>query len=647
MKHHFTRLTALFFPGRCATIGILLLSFFALNTVLRVAFLIFEQDPAMLTSTTHFFLALLVGLCFDLAAFSCVAWLFALLLAYWPETPRATMSLKAIMHLLVFSLCGLALFTVVGECLFWNEFSSRYNFIAVDYLVYTHEVIGNIVESYNMPLIISLLTLSTLIFWYGLSSPVQRALNLPRPQGRAKFSAVFIWLALPFVLLSTLDQSLKGFTEHGKMRELASNGYYELFRAFHLNELSYADYYALRSKETTSQHLASLFNSDKLESNALPNARWIHPTGEAKLLNVVMVSIESFSAEFMESFGASYGPNLTPNMDRYAKEGLLFTRLYATGTRTVRGLEALTLSIPPTPGNSIVKRPNNQGLFSVGHVFREKGYETLFLYGGYAYFDNMKDFYEGLGYRVVDRLALSPEEITQETIWGVADENLFQLTLKTLDEQYNKNQKFYAHVMTTSNHRPYHYPEGRIDIPSATGGRLAGVKYTDWAIGDFIETARTKPWFDDTIFVFVADHTHRGRGKTDLPLENYHIPLVFYAPKWIEPQVVDTLASQIDTSPTLLGLLNFDYRTQFFGHDILKEGKDNPRALLANYQTVGLYTDGTTIELRPKQQITVRHDKDAIINPLKDAMSIERTISYYQTASQAFQDGRLKVSSRE
>jgi phosphoglycerol transferase MdoB-like AlkP superfamily enzyme len=328
-----------------------------------------------------------------------------------------------------------------------------------------------------------------------------------------------------------------------------------------------------------------------------------------------------------------------------AHEGLLFTQLYATGTRTVRGLEALSLSVPPTPGHAIVKRPNNGGLFTLGEVFRSKGYEPLYLYGGYGYFDNMNTFFAGNGYTVVDRRALAPADIHFENIWGVADEDLFTLALRELDTRDQAGKPFFAHVMTTSNHRPFTYPEGRIDIASKTG-RDGGVKYTDWAIGNFMDQARKKPWFDNTLFVIVADHTHKGRGRQELPPENYHIPMVILAPKHIQPGRVNTLASQIDVAPTILGLLNFNYESKFYGHDILREGREHPRALLANYQTVGYYEQGRVVELKPNQRTRVVMASDGSLAP-NDALSASLTaeaISYYQLASEAYGDGAMASS---
>ncbi len=345
-------------------------------------------------------------------------------------------------------------------------------------------------------------------------------------------------------------------------------------------------------------------------------------------------------ASFLKTHGNEEG--LTPNLDHLASEGLHFTRVYATGTRTVRGLEALSLSVPPTPGHAIVARPANSGLYSLGHVLRGQGYETLYLYGGYSTFDNMKSFFGGNGYTVVDRTAIPADRIHHETVWGVADENLFDMALDQLDAQHAAGSTFFAHVMTTSNHRPYTYPEGRIDIPSKSG-RAGGVKYTDYAVGRFMQAARLKPWFANTLFVFVADHTHNARGKQELPPAAYHIPLIIYAPAHVKPDRVSTVASQIDVAPTVLGLLGVSYTSRFFGQDILVEGQRNPRAFLANYQTVGMYRDGWVVELKPQRRArVVRVDESA---PEIDQQGLVReAVMHYQAAAGAFRRGWLAAS---
>jgi phosphoglycerol transferase MdoB-like AlkP superfamily enzyme len=256
----------------------------------------------------------------------------------------------------------------------------------------------------------------------------------------------------------------------------------------------------------------------------------------------------------------------------------------------------------------------------------------------------MNAFFSGNGYTVIDRTALPKPDVHFENIWGVADEDLFTLALRELDARHAHSTPFFAHVMTTSNHRPFTYPPGRIDIPPKSG-REGGVKYTDYAIGRFIDQARTKPWFADTVFVIVADHTHNGRGRQELPPAAYHIPMIVYAPGRIAAGRVDTIASQIDVAPTLLALLNFSYDSRFFGQDILSDGRAHQRAFLSNYQTVGYYERGRVVELRPNARVRVVMAADGRPAPDDDLSRElqEEAISYYQLASQAYHGGDLKL----
>jgi len=172
------------------------------------------------------------------------------------------------------------------------------------------------------------------------------------------------------------------------------------------------------------------------------------------------------------------------------------------------------------------------------------------------------------------------------------------------------------------------------------------VKYTDFAIGQFIDRARATRWFGDTLFAIVADHTHRGRGRSELPLENYHIPFLVYSPGHVRPGRIDTVASQIDVGPTLLGMLDFSYRSRFFGHDILRDGAKHPRALFANYQTVGYYRDGVVVELKPKGRYRIVDAGTGLAIPedARSARLLEEAISYYQLASRAYRSGELKLA---
>jgi phosphoglycerol transferase MdoB-like AlkP superfamily enzyme len=199
-------------------------------------------------------------------------------------------------------------------------------------------------------------------------------------------------------------------------------------------------------------------------------------------------------------------------------------------------------------------------------------------------------------------------------------------------------------VMTTSNHRPYTYPQGRIDIPSKTG-RDGGVKYTDWTIGDFIERAASKPWFADTVFVIVADHCASSAGKSDLPVNRYQIPAIFYSPRHIQPAEFTRLTSQIDLPPTLLGLLNFSYRSRFLGYDMFDLEAGRERAFISTYQDLGYLRDGKLVKLGPRHNHAVYQPgfTDGSARELPPEPELEAdAVSGYQAASWAYGHGGLQ-----
>ncbi len=356
------------------------------------------------------------------------------------------------------------IFNAVAEWFFWDEFQTRFNFIAVDYLVYTTEVIGNIQESYPIGWIISGIAIISGVIIFLLRKSIRIGDDTLSFRNRSKYSTLYILLLI--LVFYSVSNHYHRFSTNTYVNELAGNGLYELFAAYRNNELDYNQFYSRIETDKAFAIARALLKTDDanyMDSDNHSIARMITNPGPEKRLNVVMVSIESFSASFMGIFGNP--EQLTPNLDSLAEHSLIFTNLYATGTRTVRGLEALSLCVPPTPGQSIVRRPDNENLFSLGHVFDKKGYESKYIYGGYGYFDNMNYFFDNNGYKVVDRAALEDSEIDYENIWGVADENLFTLALREIDSTTNQGIPIFAQVMTTSNHRPFTYPEGELISP--------------------------------------------------------------------------------------------------------------------------------------------------------------------------------------
>lgn len=584
-----------------------------------------------------------IGLVYDLAFLAYAALPLALYLALCPvrvwRRPGHRLLMRALVAVSLFAM----LFTAVAEWLFWDEFGVRFNFIAVDYLVYSEEVVNNLLESYPIyPLLAGLAGLAILAT-FMLRGPLNRAFEASpwvlrhRLAGFAALGGVALAVAL------AVGQDFpRGLGGNAYQRELAGNGPFQFFAAFRNNELDYPRFYAT----LPDAQVAGLLRREVQE----PNARFvgedpedirrvIDNPGEPRRHNVVLVTVESLSAKYLGSFGDTRG--LTPNLDRLRGESLFFDRFYATGTRTDRGLEAITLSIPPTPGRSIVKRLGREsGYASLGQQLAAQGYDSVFVYGGRGYFDNMNAFFGGNGYRIVDQSSVPESEIHFKNAWGMCDEDLYDQAIKVADADHAAGKPFLLQLMTTSNHRPYTFPEGRIDLPSGDG-REGAVKYTDFAIGQFLEKARHKPWFANTLFVFVADHTAGSAGKEDLPVANYHIPLFVYAPALIAPRRISRLASQIDIAPTLMGLLNLDYTSTFFGRNLLREDAGPGRALIGNYQHLGLFDGENLAILSPRRGIR-RHDDALGLSHESPADAndplVQRDIAFYQGASHAFRE---------
>lgn len=536
----------------------------------------------------------------------------------------------------------LILQNAISEYFFWNEFGVKYNFIAVNYLVYTNEVIGNIMQSYPViPLFTGLFIIAGIVTYFITKRSKNYIESIPSFTDKIKISGIYLTLlglslsAIPFMADKENSQNIFA-------NELQSNGVYKFYLAFIHSELDYFKFYKTIPNNEAYAQLKEQLTTISGENTL----RQIKSTAAENHKNVVLITIESYSADFMKMYGND--KNITPFLDSLATKSLLFTNLYAVGNRTVRGLEAVTLCFPPTAGESVVKRQDNKNKFSTGSIFKQKGYNVKYLYGGDAFFDNMEDFFSGNGYEIVDKKAFAPEEITFDNVWGVCDEDMANKAIEVMNSEAKTGKPFFNHWMTVSNHRPFTYPNNKIDIPGDAKSRDGGVKYTDYALNKFFKMAQKQPWYNNTIFVILADHCASSAGKTELPVDKYRIPAMIYSPGgFVEAKKYTNLMSQIDVMPTVFGLLNFNYQSKFYGQDVLKPDY-KPRALIATYQDLGLIKDNVLTVISPKQlvkqfQLTLKPDPKVAADfqiyyeqvPLTKERTdlVNQTIGYYQTAS--------------
>lgn len=578
-----------------------------------------------------------LGLLNDLTALVYVTFPAALYLALLPARWFDSKANQRFIVVTLFAVIFGLLYLCVSEFFFFEEFDSRFNLVAVDYLIYPTEVLVNIWETYPVVRVMLATFVLSLGILKGLWPRIRRNLS-----GSAKFGQRAKLLIAHLVLLVIISvgvsaDSLALFSNR-VTNELAANGITSFFRAFRTNEINYDVHYRMidsqRAYALMQEHLKN--SGGQFTANKPDGLERNFPAKDGLgKMNVVVIVEESFGSEFVGVLGNQRG--LTPNFDRLSKEGLLFTNVYASGTRTVRGLEAISLSLPPIPSESVVKRPGNENMTSWGKVMAQNGYQTSFLYGGYGYFDNMNYFFQSNGFAISDRNAIPQPNFAN--IWGVSDEDLFNHAQKYFDTAATSGKPFFSIIMSTSNHKPYTFPEGIPSIPATGGGRDAGIRYADYAIGKFIEQSKNHSWFNNTLFVIVADHGARVYGREQIPIKNYEIPLLIYAPGKVAPSKVETLTSQIDIAPTVLGMLGLPYQASFYGHDVLSPS-NNPNTVMFNhnYNVAILQNNQLTVLGMGKKVSGFNYDPktDKQIATPVDPQAGDLATAYYQTAYDLF-----------
>jgi len=638
--------------GRFALLFHFILWFLTVSLLLRLSLFIWQYDEVS-WNIFNFLRTLVTGLFFDIGTITFISLTAIIYYVLMPNKWVGSVADKV----LVWFFTGLTVFILVfaffAELTFWDEFKTRFNFIAVDYLIYTHEVISNIKQSYPLPILIGsiLLITATIVFLFykgkAFTDTFTHKANL---KTRIVILAIAIIIASFYATFITNNQAEWSSNRYNS--EISKSGIYSFFAAFRNNQMKYEEFYTSIKKDK-----AFSIIKNKLASS---NSRFTKPgysihrkiadslRSEEKK-NVVFILVESLSGSFMKEFGNT--ENITPFMDSLAQRSVFFENLYATGTRTVRGMEAVTLCIPPTPGQSIVKRPQNHNLYTVCNVFKNKNYDCNFFYGGDGYFDNMNCYFGGNGFNIYDRGRgsvlsdkikatrnnIDDSEVTFENAWGICDQDIFNKMLKVADQQYKNKQPFFNFVMTTSNHRPYTYPSGKIDIPSGKN-REGAVKYTDFALRELFKNARKKPWYKNTVFVIIADHCASSAGKDEIDVANYHIPAFIVNLPEATNQKVSKQCSQIDLFPTLFSLFHWNYDSDFFGKDVLNKDFEQ-RALMGTYRKLVLMKKEKVMILsdQKKNAFYSWNKADNSLKPLTmDNDFLNETISWYQTADYLF-----------
>lgn len=514
---------------------------------------------------------------------------------------------------LVFSLFIL-LFMEAATPAFVAQYDVRPNRLFIEYLSYPQEVFGTLWHGFRGWLV---LTFVFTILALGLLQRLARS-QWAQPHNIATYrSALLVWPVLlvltVFAIRSTLDHrpanpAFFARTGDALVNSLTISSAYSVeFALYNMQyEASASAQYGAISEPELRAFVPSIsyFKQATFPFKDYPTVHWQQATREYhQPLNIVIILEESLGYGFYER-------GLTPKLERWSREGWWFEQLYATGIRSVRGIEAVVSGFPPTPARSTVKLSLSQrNFFTLADVLKRHGYHTEFIYGGESHFDNMRSFFTGNGFSsIIDENDYQAPSFT--STWGVSDQDLFAKAHERFSDLYRQRQVFFSLVFTSSNHEPFELPANQIDPVNGVPQQSVenAVRYADYALGKFLQQAKNSDYWRDTLFLVVADHDNRVYGDALVPVDKFHIPGLILGAD-IKAKRLSAIASQIDLAPTLLSLAGISTYLPTLGQDLSADTAPANRAFLQFNQTFA-YLEGSS---QPAQITLLRPDAEPLV----------------------------------
>lgn len=571
----------------------------AIITISRLAISLFYFDRVSVVD--DWWMIFPLGLRLDLIMLCYLSFLPAVLITFLPQSAeKFTNKFLAIYFSLFIFLIFL---TEVLTPEFIDQYDTRPNKIFIEYLIYPKEIATMLFKARPWTIAIVVPVLALIIG--GLIKLSPRLFSVGDSPWKVR---LLIFPLLGFLLFwgargsltsrRPINASNSVFSTDQMVNVLGVNSLYTVaFAAYSLkNEIEPSKLYGKMEEEEAYERVRKYMYVKPDEDNfADPDNPLLHVQRPDSLLdrplNLVIFLQESLGAEYVGALG---GMPLTPNLDKLSAEGMLFTNLYCTGTRSVRGIEAVATGFLPSPSESVVKLSNSQtDFFTLAELLQGKGYATSFIYGGMANFDNMGSFFSGNGFRdIIDEQVMNKDgnQYALKGTWGYSDEDLVIKANEYFKSQ--GDQPFFSLMFSSSNHEPFEFPEGRIELyeqPQATVHNA--MKYADFAIGKFFELAKKEDYFKNTVFVVIADHNTRTYGQNLVPINKFHIPAVILAPNIEGGVKYNKLASQIDIPPTLLSLLGMEVETPMPGRDLIHLPDSVPGRAIMQFHDINAFRE--------------------------------------------------------
>lgn len=559
-------------------IGILFLAVFRLLFLLTHRPLV--GDSAISTVLQSF----LVGLKFDSAVLSYVIlplFLFSML----PFIKFSSRKTQRVFVCLLTVIFGIFFLMSSADIRYFDVFGSRMNYWLVEYIQYPGMFLYSSATDPGFWKLFLLWLAATALFFLIIRKTINRIAEINFSAGLINRIVCSIIAVALLVLgirgglgIKPLDWGAAFHCDNPFLNQLSLNSVYTFAHSLYEelqegrtvigHENNRFAFYDINDAYRTTCEMLHLDSADITEDFTLEHSTdsYDRPGFQP---NVVVIIMESWSADMIGAFGSKLG--VTPRFDSLCARGILFRDFYANGVRTNRGIPAVLCSFPSLAGRSIMNRYAADRPFrSLAEILKENRYFNAFAYGGDIQFDNMEGFLRMTGYeKFYDESDFDGAKKLGK--WGIPDHVVFNRLVKEMT-QYRR--PFHLAVMTLSNHDPYLIPDKRFQLYDDTvsdSKLLNTFYYSDWAIGQFIDSLKKEPLFDSTIFIFTADHCPHQEGKYPLAPRNFHIPLLIYAPKLIGDTavVIDKTGSQVDIVPTLIDILGLSVVQYSWGRDLL------------------------------------------------------------------------------
>ncbi len=618
----------------------------ALLTLFRVGLMIWQHPH--LTSLNDVVNVLFGGLRIDLSVLSylvllpvVIYWFTVLLGANWQ-----VWVIRIIQRWCWFWFMVL-LFMELLTPVFISEYGLRPNRLFFEYLGNPKEIWGMVISGYlGVTLMIMLImwTIGVISWKQWLCRP------LIDTRTRDMKYLLLTLVLIPVLVLAgrsglqhrPINAAMVAFSHDDLLNKLALNSTYSTLQALYAmkNEADVARQYGRIAEQDMLSILRAELGADV--SFDVPDLPTVHyqktQTKMHRPKDLLIVVEESLGAQFVGSLG---GVGVTPNIDSWQGRSWFFEQLYATGTRSARGLEAIVTGFPPSPARSVLKLPNAQSnFFTLAQLLSKEGYQSTFIYGGESHFDNMKGFFLANGFdQVIDQNDYLSPEFTGT--WGVSDEDLFAKTWEHIEQGADQPQ--FTLVFSSSNHTPFEFPDGKIKLHDPNKATVNNaVKYADFALGQFLAQLEQAHFFEKAVVLVVADHDARVKGEQLVPVKRFHIP-GFIIGSEVNPRNDSRLVSQIDLAPTLLSLIGIDSVHPMLGFDLTNNRVQRRNRVLMQYGDNQAYmNDQELVVLQPQKAPVCFKDADVNAEPVTCHFD-DIALAYAQFSSWAYEYGKYRL----